>query len=215
MRKYEFTGETKNYLGVTLHRIKSLIDFGDVKSGEIGGWIEKEDNLYHYGDAWVGGDAKVYGDAKVCDDAQVFGNARVFGNAWVYDDAQVFGYAQVYGNARVFGDAWVYDNARVFGNAQVFGNARIFGNARVCDAKCVFWISAIGSRNDTTTFFNCADGKIRVSCGCFYGDLDEFAKAVNKTHGDNEHGQVYRLAIEMAKKRIHTVCYEVKRNDPD
>ena len=191
MRKYEFTEETKNYNGTILHRIKSLIDFGNVKSGEIGGWIEKEDNLCHCGDAWV------------CDDAQVFGNAHVFG------------YARVYGNARVFGDAWVYDNAHVFGYAQVYGNARVLGNALVCDAKCVFWISAIGSRNDTTTFFNCADGKIRVLCGCFYGDLEEFAEAVNKTHGYNEHGQVYRLAIEMAKKRIHTVCHEVKRNDQD
>ena len=182
MRKYELTGETKNYLGVTLHRIKSLIDFGDVKSGEIGGWIEKEDNLCHYGNAWVCGDACISGDAKV------------YGNANVYGDAQVYGDAKVYGNAHVYGNAWVSGDARVYGNEEFF------------------WISGIGSRNGTTTFFNCKDGKIRVSCGCFYGDLDEFLEAVNKTHGDNEYGQVYRIAIEMAKKRIHTVREEVKND---
>ena len=218
MRKYEFTGETKNYLGVTLHRIKSLIDFGDVKSGEIGGWIETEDNLSQYGDSWVSGNAQVYGDAKVYDNAHVFGNARVFGDAQVYDDAQVSGYAcisgyaWVSGYACISGDACISGNAWVSGYARISGDACISGNARISGEKCVFWISGIGSRNGTTTFFNCEDGKIRVSCGCFYGDLDEFLKAVNKTHGDNEYGQVYRIAIEMAKKRIHTVCEDVKND---
>ena len=98
------------------------------------------------------------------------------------------------------------------GIARVYGDARVSGNAQVAAKECIFWIGAIGSRNGTTTFFNCKDGKIRVSCGCFYGDLDEFLKAVNKTHGDNEYGQVYRIAIEMAKKRIHTVCEDVKND---
>ena len=32
--------------------------------------------------------------------------------------------------------------------------------------------------------------------------LDEFNKAVDKKHGDNEHGQIYKLLIEVAKLRI-------------
>ena len=66
----------------------------------------------------------------------------------------------------------------------------------------IFWIGAIGSRNDTATFFRCRDGSIKVVCGCFFGNLDEFAKKVRKTHGDNDHAKVYMLAIEMAKIRI-------------
>lgn len=31
--------------------------FGDVKEGELGGYLEKEENLDHDGDAWVYGDA--------------------------------------------------------------------------------------------------------------------------------------------------------------
>lgn len=57
MKKYELTGECKVYFGVTLRRIKSLIDFSDVKKGELGGFIEKEENLSHGGDAWVSGNA--------------------------------------------------------------------------------------------------------------------------------------------------------------
>lgn len=69
MKKYEFTGETKRVelwnRTATLHRIKATVEFGFVKVGELGGWIEKEENLSHEGKAWVCGDAEVCGDAKV------------------------------------------------------------------------------------------------------------------------------------------------------
>ena len=77
-KKYELTDETQEWNGRTLHRIRALADFGDVKAGELGGWIEKEENLSHNGNAWVCGDAQVYGDARVCGDAQVCGNAEIF-----------------------------------------------------------------------------------------------------------------------------------------
>ena len=108
----------------------------------------------------------------------------------------------MYGNARVDGNALVSGNAWVDGNARVYGNAWVSGNARVDKIGAIFWVGAVGSRNDTTTFFKCKDGKVRVTCGCFFGDLTEFAEKVNETHGDNEHGKVYMLAIEMAKARI-------------
>ena len=178
MKKFELTSETRVHLGTTLYRIKALISFRNVSAGDLGGFVEKEENLDQFGSAWVCGNARVSGDA------------RVYGNAWVSD------------NARVGGNAWVYDNARVSGNAWVYDNARVGGNARVDKIGSVFWISAIGSRNDTSTFFKCNDGKIRVSCGCFFGDLEEFSAKVKETHGENEYGRVYMLAIEMAKARI-------------
>ena len=190
VKKYELTSETKVFLGKTLYRIKALVQFGNVNAGDLGGWIEKEENLSQSGNAWVYGNARVYGNAEVS------GDARVSGDASVYGDASVSGGARVYGNARVSGDA------RVYGDAEVYGNARVYGNAEVCKIGAVFWIGAIGSRNRTTTFFRCKDGKIYVSCGCFLGDLEEFSDKVKQTHGDNEHGRVYMLAIEMAKARI-------------
>lgn len=61
MRKYEFTGETKVFLNKTLHRIRAIVDFGTVHAGDVGGWVEKEENLNHCGAAWVSGDAWVCG----------------------------------------------------------------------------------------------------------------------------------------------------------
>jgi hypothetical protein len=88
-KKYELSTETKTVYGHKLYRIRALKDFGKVKAGYLGGWIESEKNLSQANTAWV------YNDAKI------FGNALVYGNAQVYGDALVSGDAQVYGNAKV------------------------------------------------------------------------------------------------------------------
>ena len=89
MKKFELTTEfITNVLGKKLFRIKALIEFGNVKAGELGGYVEKEGNVSQGGNAWVYGDARVYGDAWVC------GNARVYGDAWVSGNAD---YALVQG----------------------------------------------------------------------------------------------------------------------
>ena len=57
MKKYEFTGETKvienGFEKVELHRIRAVDTFGDVKTGDVGGWIESEKCLSCDGEAWV------------------------------------------------------------------------------------------------------------------------------------------------------------------
>lgn len=40
-------------------------DFEDVKAGDKGGWIEKEENLSQEDDCWVSGDACVSGYADI------------------------------------------------------------------------------------------------------------------------------------------------------
>ena len=92
-KKYELLKDDKIELyGKTLYRIKALIDFDIVVAGSLGGYIEKEDNLAHTGNAWVSGNARVSGNAWVS------GDARVHGNAWVSGDARVYGDAEVYGD---------------------------------------------------------------------------------------------------------------------
>lgn len=89
MKKFELTTDKIKNNGVTLHRIKALIDFRDVKAGELGGYVEKETNLSQYGDAWVYRHAQVFGNAWVRDNACVCGNGLVYGNAWLCSNAQV------------------------------------------------------------------------------------------------------------------------------
>ena len=85
MKKYELLiDDTIDIFGVTLFRIKALISFGNVEKGDLGGYVKKEDNLSHYGNAWVYGDARVSGNAEVSGDAWVSGDADyiVFKNHW-------------------------------------------------------------------------------------------------------------------------------------
>lgn len=81
MKKYEFTGETKRCRWGTLHRIRAVRDFGNVKKGDLGGFIESEDNLAHDGTAWVYGNARIYDNAKVYGNVIICGSAKVYGNA--------------------------------------------------------------------------------------------------------------------------------------
>lgn len=90
MKKYELTEETVTVYGKTLYRIRAVRDFGSVKTGEFGGYIEKEENLSHFDNAWVCGNAWVFDNARVYDNAWVFGNAKVYGDAWVSGNAEVF-----------------------------------------------------------------------------------------------------------------------------
>lgn len=81
-KKYELTKETKTIRtlhggDITLYRIKALRDFSAVKKGNLGGWIESEDNLRHDGKCWVSGNAVVYGNARVSGDAELSRNANI------------------------------------------------------------------------------------------------------------------------------------------
>ena len=106
------------------------------------------------------------------------------------------------------GNAWVSGDARVFGDAWVSGDARVFGDACVSGNASIMWISNIGSRSDTTTFFLGKKKEIIVNCGCFHGTIEQFQEAVEKKHGDNLHGKMYRLAIEMAKMKLQSATNE-------
>ena len=75
MKKFELTTDTKMFLGKKLFRIKALISFGNVRAGDVGGYIEKEENLSQWGNAWVCGDAKVYGNAD-------YATAKGFGSEY-------------------------------------------------------------------------------------------------------------------------------------
>ena len=75
MKNFELTNETVvNEAGVTLHRIRAVKDIVTphftVKSGDLGGFVEKEENLDD--NAWVSDDAMVYDNAWVSETAVVY-----------------------------------------------------------------------------------------------------------------------------------------------
>ena len=146
--KYILTSETMEVNKHILHRIKALKDFGDVKKGDLGGWVEDIHNLSHKGNCWVYDDAAVYSEAKVTGNAKVFDGAEITthssvmgdaevhdcvlvkycsivqDNAKVFDDAKIDNHSSVKGDAEIHGSVWVDEYSIVQGHAKVTGKYR-------------------------------------------------------------------------------------------
>lgn len=77
-KKFELTENyVVNEFGTKLYQIKCTKTFEYAKEGELGGYIEKEENLSQEGNAWVSGNALVYGTAKMNDGALICGDTKV------------------------------------------------------------------------------------------------------------------------------------------
>lgn len=131
-KKYKLTKKTINHYGTTLYRIKALKDFGDVKAGDLGGYVESEDNLSHEGDCWV------YYDAIVRDKAMVLDNAQVSDYAIVKDYATVRDSARIKGNNILISDkSHIYGKAIILKNSRIIGECNIGGNVKI-DNSSIF-----------------------------------------------------------------------------
>ena len=187
MKKYELTDDSITFMGRKLFRIRAIRSFNDVAAGDLGGYIEKEENLSHDNDAWISDNARIYGNARISDKARIYGDARISGNARISDKAHISGNARICGNACIFGNTCSYDNIS------------ISDNAHISDDADYLYLKGLGSENRNTTFFKCKDGHIHVSCGCFSGNLAEFETKVKKTHGDSKYAKEYLACIEVVK----------------
>ena len=202
MEKYRLTDETIDFCDATLYRIEALRNFGSIKAGDKGGFVQSYHNLSREGDCWIHGEAKVLGNAKVYENAQVFGRAEVCGYASVKGDAFVFGIAKVYGsafvkgNAFVFGRAEVYDWAKVYDKAEVFGVASVYGNAFVKgDAIIKTGRDYIVFKNwwSSDRYFTWTRSNNMWNVGCFYGTGKELIK---KAYADSEDsGKEYERVV--------------------
>lgn len=98
-----------------MHRIRAVRDFGTVKAGDLGGWLEKEENLSHDGEAWVGGEAWVTGAALLTKEADYvvlkgFGSVMATATFFRCEDGRIRAkcedfYGDFYGDMREF-RAW-------------------------------------------------------------------------------------------------------------
>lgn len=167
-----------------LYQIRATRDIyaHKVKAGDLGGWIEKEENLKN-DNCWIFPGAMVFGHAKVEDYAVVADNAIVYEKASICDAAKVSGssivrgetivkdYAEVSGNA-IVENTYVMGRSKVYGNAVVKNStvdkdAQIYGYANIAKSKIDFNSKVCGTAQlfNTTTNYNafCQGGDIRNS----------------------------------------------------
>ena len=91
MKKYELLKEdTVDLRGTILYRIRALRDISengatnkDIKAGELGGYIQTEDNLSQEDGCWVYPGSFVYENARIFGRAQIGPGLKIFGNAQI------------------------------------------------------------------------------------------------------------------------------------
>lgn len=95
-KKYELVPETvKEFYSKPMYRIRALKDFSDVKKGDLGGYVESEDNLsqtdncWIYDDSIVGLGARVINNAVVKDCSTVIVHSEISGNAVIEDNSHI------------------------------------------------------------------------------------------------------------------------------
>lgn len=212
-----------------LFRIKALKDFGNVKKGDIGGYIQSENNLSQFGDCWIYDNAVVRDNAKIYNNAVICDNARVCNNARIWGDSKILNYSQVYGNVEVCDDAVVCDCANVYHNARVSGNiiirdnavvrgdARIFDYVIVCDNAdvrgevCICGDAMISSDKDYIVFKNWwSSGRFFTwtrsnnmwKVGCFYGTGEQL---ISKAYKDSEEsGREYECIVKYVERILNS-----------
>lgn len=142
--KYELClNDTKNYGGHTLYRIRALKDISNsnanISKGDIGGWVESEENLSQDGNCWVGRNACVLNKAKVLENALITDNSVMTdysilcGDAFVQKNCYLTDHSIVGGLSRLLDEVFLHDYTRVLDRATV-AHITLKGNIIVLDA---------------------------------------------------------------------------------
>ena len=137
-KKYEIT-DIAHPKYPWLHRIRALVPVNeDVKAGDLGGYVQTEDNLSQKDTCWI------YDQAICCEDAMVRKDARMYDGSMARGSALIAGDARMYERACADGNCCIRngeikEDARVAGSAVVTvdagglfpliaGNSRVYGN---------------------------------------------------------------------------------------
>jgi Pentapeptide repeats (8 copies) len=72
------------------------------------------------------------------------------------------------------------------------------GGKKLIGQRPIFQIGPIGSRSDYFISYT-TDAGIILKAGCFTGTIEEFEAKLTEEHGDNNHAQEYRAALELIK----------------
>lgn len=169
---------------ITLYQIRALRDFtcpyklnpdGEildqtlVKKGELGGYVEKEENLSHEEGCWI------FEEAEVRDNARVEGNARLVGRSLVKDNAVVKGYSCLATNAYVWGNAVLDGATQMKGYVSIGGNSTTNGYVCIhgeCQVRCDSVLDGHIFLNGTVVVENAKLTGIIHLCGQYYVTFD-------------------------------------------
>ena len=213
-KKYEILMDEKNTIewkGHTLHRIRALRDFGDIRKGDIGGFVENENNLSHKGNCWI------YDDAKAMDNSIMYDNSRICDKSELHDDSEMYNYTRMYDYSelhnnsimndnsemhdisKMYGNSIMYDDSEMYGDSELNNKAKLYGKLI---SKVDDFIEIQNPQGRLVTCVRKGD-KVLYNVGC-QGEIDEetFRWRIENEDGgleENPHRKYYYKIIEMAK----------------
>jgi hypothetical protein len=112
--------------GRSVKRIMAMRDFGNVRKGDIGGFVEWTNNLSQSGNCWIAGHAvaagwsRISGNALLKDHALCDGHVLVYDRAVIGDDAVLKGRIAVSGDAGIGWFSYLRDGVTVRDRARIF-----------------------------------------------------------------------------------------------
>ena len=206
-KKYRLTDETIEFNGVKLYRIEALKDFGCVKKGDKGGFVQSEKNLSQLENCWIFDDSKAIGNSHVYQNAVLLSNSIICDNAFATGFSWIFGHSIVCEKATITHNARIYFNSFICGNSYVSGNAmltesrvdgvsEVTGNAEIHDALIKKSSDYIVFKNwwSSLRHFTWTRSNNMWKVGCFYGTGEEL---IEKAYKDSElSGREYKRVVE-------------------
>lgn len=142
--------EESSVVEIKLYRIQALKTFTKsggynpiIHVGELGGYVETEDNLSQEGNCWIFGDAKVKDGGKVLDDAIVYDKCLVSKNSIIRGGSVVGGHCFVT-NQSVIIDSKLEGNVIVNGHSTIHSGAYLYGEIGVDQSDIGGSVNLIG-----------------------------------------------------------------------
>ena len=125
-KKYEITDITMKFKGRTLYRIRALKDFRDVEAGDLGGWIQSENNLSQEGDCWI------YDNAKCMD------NARMYDNSIMHNNSVMCDFSEMHDNSAMYNNAVMYNNSEMYDYATMYDYSEMHDCSEMLDSSVLY-----------------------------------------------------------------------------
>lgn len=128
---YQDNGNKKSVL---LRQIIALTDFNDVKTGDVGGWVDDESVLAQTGNCWIYDEntlafagSVISGHARITQPCLIRDNVRISDNAWI-DHAEISHGARISDNVTI-------QSSTVRGDCHLSGDARILQQSEIIAAR--------------------------------------------------------------------------------
>lgn len=136
MRKYSITDITRELAdGRLLYRIVALCDFGPIRKGDLGGFVEHSGNLSQRGLCWIGGNAAALEDSKVTCDALLTDHAIIRDGVYVTGESHVGESVELVEHVFVAGHAVLLGSTFVAGSVSILDHARLSCQAHMSRSK--------------------------------------------------------------------------------